>query len=100
MQYTNLIDAKQHLNIEADYTDDDNYIISLLNVSELAISNYCNDTFSDYTASTAPVTLIQAVYFLTANFYVNRQPVSFAQGYQIPYTFEFLLNPYKNYTIV
>lgn len=100
MNYTNLTDAKKHLNIEPEFTDDDSYITSLLNVAELAVSNYCNDsTFSAWTDITAPVTVKQAVYFLVGNFYVNRQPVAFAQGYEIPYTFQFLLNPYKEYVI-
>lgn len=100
MQYTNLIDAKKHLNIESEYIDDDNYITQLLNVSELAVSNYCNDTFSGYTITNIPSTIVQAIYILMSNFYVNRQPVSFAQGYAIPYTFDFLLYPYMNFTIV
>jgi len=100
MKYTNLIDAKTHLNIESVFTEDDIYITSLLNVAEIAVSNYCNDvTFEDFTALTAPVTIVQAVYFLVANWYVNRQIVSFAQGVEIPYTFQFLLNPYKNYVV-
>lgn len=100
MKYTTLTDAKRHLNIEPDFTEDDAYITSLLNVAELAVQNYCDDvTFADYTAETAPVTLVQAVYFLVGNYYANRQPVSFAQGIEIPYTFQFLLNPYKNYVV-
>jgi len=100
MNYTTLTAAKAHLNIESDFIEDDAYITSLLNVAELAIQNYCNDdTFSAYTALTAPVTIVQAVYFLVGNFYANRQIVSFAQGVEIPYTFQFLLNPYKNYTV-
>lgn len=100
MKYTNLIEAKRHLNIETEFSDDDVYITSLLNVAELSIQNYCNDElFSEYTELTAPVTLKQAVYFLIGNFYANRQIVSFAQGVEIPYTFQFLLNPYKNYVV-
>ena len=43
MRYTNLIDAKMHLNIETEFTEDDTYISSLLDVAELAIQNYCNN---------------------------------------------------------
>lgn len=100
MKYTTLEDAKKHLNIEATWTEDDAYITSLLNVAELAIQNYCgNDDLADYTILTAPVTLVQAAYFLTAHFYVNRQIVSFSQGVEIPYTLQFLINPYKNFIV-
>ena len=101
MQYTNLADAKAHLKIEDDFTLDDEYIIGLLNVAELAVQNYCNDSFTGYTPSNIPLTIVQATYFLMTNFYSNRQMVSFASqaGQEIPYTFQFLLNPYKNYVI-
>lgn len=100
MKYTTLSDAKKHLNIEASFTDDDSYITSLLNVAELAVQNYCDDiTFEDWTALTAPVAIVQAVYFLVGNFYGNRQAIAFAQAVEIPYTFQFLLNPYKNFVV-
>ena len=97
MLFTNLYDAKTHLKIEDDYNDDDIYIVQLLNVSETAIMNYLNDSLSGYTESTLPTPIKQAIYFLIANFYLNRQMVSFAsQAIEIPYTFNFLLNNYKN----
>ena len=99
MKFTDLTTAKLQLNIEDSYYDDDIYICQLLNVSEIAISNYCNEDWSTYT--TIPVTISQAAYLLTAHLYANRQVVSFATqaGAEIPYTFQFLLNPYKNFVI-
>lgn len=100
MRYTNLIDAKMHLNIETEFTEDDTYISSLLDVAELAIQNYCNNAeLREWREETAPATVKHAVYFLVGNLYANRQIVSFAQGVEIPYTFQFLLNPYKEYVI-
>jgi len=97
--YTNLIDAKSHLKIEVDFTDDDNYINQLLTVSEQAVKNYLNDDLFEVQLEDIPLPIIQATYFLMANFYINRTMVSFAQGIEIPYTFQFLLNPYRNYII-
>lgn len=104
MIYTNVDDAKLHLKIESDYVDDDIYIASLLDVAELSVMNYINDVPETYITSgtteyNVPLAIVQATYFLMSNFYVNRTMVSFAQGVEIPYTFQFLLNPYKNYTI-
>lgn len=97
MKYTNLSNGKLHLKIEDDYTDDDMYISNLLDVAELAVLNYLNDSITSYTV--VPLPIVQATYFLMANWYGNRQIISFAQGIEIPYTFQFLLNPYKNYIV-
>ena len=99
MAYSTLYEIKKHLNIESSFTDDDSYINQLLSVAELAINNYCNNGLSGYTSSTIPVTIKQASLLLTAHFYLNRQIISFANGIEIPYTFQFLLNPYKNYIV-
>ena len=100
MQYTNLIDCKEHLKIEQEFEDDDIIVTAYLNAAEKAVSNYCNDSFSGYTAENIPPDLQLGVYFLVTNFYLNRSPIAFAQAYKIPYTFDWLLEPYKNYVIV
>lgn len=35
--HTTVAELKEHLNIELDFTEDDNYLQQLLNVSELAV---------------------------------------------------------------
>jgi len=100
MTYTTLAAIKAHLNIETGYTADDTYITALIGVVEGAISNHCNGGLAGYTAAEdVPVTVKHAALIIAANLYLNRSSVSFAQGYKIPYSFEFLLNPYRIYTI-
>jgi len=99
MAYISLSQLKEQLNIEQEFVSDDGYLTQLISVSELAIDNYCNAGLSGYTANDIPVTVQQAALLLASHFYLNRQIVSFAQGVEIPYTFQFLLNPYKNYVI-
>jgi len=100
MTYTTLAAIKAHLNIETGYTADDTYITSLIGVTEGAIADYCNGGLASYTeAEDVPVAVKHAALIMAANLYLNRSPVSFAQGYKVPYSFEFLLNPYRIYTI-
>ena len=110
MAYTTLRNLKRHLNIELStselttelevlYNEDDVYLQSLILVSESAISNYCNGGLDLYTDLTMPKTIIQASLLFCAHMYLNRSMISFAQGYELPYSFQFLLNPYKNITI-
>ena len=86
---------KKHLNLEEEFTDDDLYLEGLIEVVELACKNYCDGGLDDL--EEIPVTVVHAATLLAAHLYVTRTPVSFAQGYEIPYTYKFLLNPYKAY---
>lgn len=126
--FTNIQSLKRQLNIESTYTDDDAYLQTLCDVSEAAVINYCNAIVqvSGYTGSTGTTSVLvlsgkthnismtgyqgahtdvalpvtQATYLIAANLYINRQPVSFGQPYEIPYVYRFLLDPYKNFYIV
>ena len=99
MSYVKIQELKFHLNIEDSFVSDDTYLNQLINVAEASIKNYCNGGLSTYTGSTCPVEIREAVLLLASHLYINRQPIAFGQPYKIPYTFEFLLSPYKNYSI-
>lgn len=99
MAYTLLATVKAHLNIETAFTDDDTYLTSLIGVAELSIRDYCCWTEDEYPDLDIPVTIKQAALLLVAQLYTTRTIVSFAQGYEIPYSFKFLLNPYRTYTV-
>jgi len=36
---------------------------------------------------------------LAAHFYLNRNMVSFAQGAEVPYSYRFLLDPYRDFIV-
>lgn len=89
---------KQNLNFEPDYTEEDNYLNMLLQVAEDAVFNYLDKKPIDFEVIPNPITF--AVIILASQFYENRTPVAFAQAYKIPYSFEFLLSPYKDYIVL
>lgn len=97
--YTTLATLKAHLNIETAFTADDTYLTSLIDVVELMISEYCCGGLDEYTSVTMPVVVKHAALLLAAHLYTTRTMVSYAQGYEIPYSFKFLLNPYRTYTV-
>jgi hypothetical protein len=110
----NITTLKLQLSIETTYTSDDTLLKNYLDIAVLSVYDYCGiDALSGYTLSgytdglsstysgitTLPITIIQAIIMLATHLYLNRTIVSFAQGYKIPLSFEFLLEPYKNYTV-
>lgn len=99
--YITISDAKQHLNIEADFHADDNYIIQLIKVAEDAIEKridrkLCSTLIDGF----LPDSIRQAILLLVGNFYANREPVAFASATPIPYTFDFLADLNKHYQFV
>jgi hypothetical protein len=107
----NLDVLKINLNIESGYTIDDTLLENFLEISVKQIYDYCDGGLSGYTISgytngevdelsitetTLPITVQQAIIMFASHLYLNRNMVSFSQGYEIPYTYKFLVQPYKN----
>lgn len=100
--YVNLQQLKKHLNIDSSFHEDDEYLVDLVNASELAIERYIDDKFENILIAsgrtTLPPTLQQAVLILTANFYANRESIAFSSHTELPYSLTYLLDLYKNYS--
>ena len=47
-----------------------------------------------------PPAVKAAMLLLVGNLYANREPVSYASVNKVPYTFDYLLSLYKNYSIL
>ena len=90
---------KQHLNIDNDYTAEDIYLIDLATVAEDATLKHLNiASFSELgSGDEIPASVVHAMLLLVGNFYANREPVSYSNAYKLPYSYEYLLNFYKNY---
>lgn len=99
MNYFTLNELKQQLNIELSYSDDDIILSGLTSMVSVAVNNYCNDGLTGYTTQNLPLPVKQAAIMLASHLYINRQLVSFAQGQEIPYSFKFLLDSYKNFVV-
>lgn len=97
---TNVQQLKRQLNIEESYTDDDVLLQHFIDVSEVAVQNYLGvNSLTGYTATTLPITIQQAIILMASHFYLNRNMVSFAQGYEVPFSMRWLIDFYKDWTI-
>lgn len=102
MAYVTLNEAKAHLNIDLDWTEDDNYIISLLEMAEVVVANHIHDTLSglEDVNGAVPRPLVHGIKLLVSHFYENREPLAVGVSVaNIPYSFEYLFDPYVNRTI-
>ena len=92
MAYVELQLAKKHLNVEESFTEDDEYIIGLIEASETVVEkDVCEklDTLTQENKGKLPAPLRQ--------FYANREPFAFSQSAEVPLSYRYLVSLYLNY---
>ena len=97
--YIYLEDAKKHLNVDKDFQDDDMYIASLIEVAEKVVERDIDTRLGDLEDEDGdiPSPLKQAMLLLIGNFYANRESVAYANMVNVPYSYQYLIDLYKNY---
>lgn len=99
MAYVTLEALKQHLRVE--YTADDSYLTTLIDVAEAAIGNELGKPLANFAADgTLPAPLVHAIKLLCGDLYNNRESVAFATPHEVPRSLEYLLQPYKVYNVL
>ena len=99
MAYTRLDEFKRHLNIDECYTDDDVYLMSLIDIAEDAVQKHLNIDFKKAfrNRNKLPDAISMQVKILGATFYSNREGTgSQKQLNQLSYDYLSGLN--KNYS--
>lgn len=96
--YIDLDYAKKHLNIEPDFTEDDEYILGLIDMAEKAVRVHVNedfDTLAEKNGGCFPTPLLQAMLLMIGNMYQNREPLG--NRYEMPLNYRYLVDLYRNY---
>lgn len=100
MAYVALTYLKKQLNIESDFTDDDDYIMLLEAAAEQVVEKYTDYPLEKYEDENhnIPQALVHAIALWVATNYAIRESVS--QGFsETPHSFELLIDLFRNYTI-
>lgn len=97
--YIQLYEIKKHLNIDDSFHDDDEYLMSLAEVAEKVVEKNIDTNLENLEDGDGdlPSPLIQAIKFLIANFYANRESVAFANSTNVPYSYQYLIDLYRDY---
>ena len=97
--YIQLDLAKKHLNIEDDFLEDDEYILSLIDVAESAVRVHINEDFADIAERNGgclPPPILHAALLMIGNLYQNREPIG-SKTHSLPFNYQYLIDLYKNY---
>lgn len=96
-----LEDIKKHLNIDADFTEDDKYLRELCDVAEVMVEKHIDiplDELRDSGTSYLPSPILHAVKLYIGNLYDNRESIAFAQSNDLPHSLTSILRMYRDYS--
>lgn len=100
--YVTLSEARKQCEIDADWHDDDNFLLHLIEVSENAVAKQINRPL--YACVTQegilPPTIKHAVLLTVATLYENRESVSATQLHDVPRSFQWLTSLDRHYHIM
>jgi len=97
--YVTVEDIRRYLNIN--FCQDDLMLAELEETAEQVVAGHLNveslDVYEDENGD-IPQALKTAIKTVVANFYSNRESIAYGEPYRVPYTLEFVLQPFKNYS--
>lgn len=98
--YITLNTIKKHLNIDDSFTEDDNYITSLIKVAEDAVAKNENIALKDIEEDgELPSSVAHSILLLVGYLYNNREATSYSVPNEVPYAYKYLVNLNRNFTV-
>lgn len=88
------------LSDDVDYNEEDNYLTSLIDVSEEAVFEHLQRTPDDLLASygVIPSSVKHAIKLMASHLYNSREPVTYGvTGAKVPLSYEYLLAPFLKF---
>lgn len=97
--FLKLNDLKKHLNVDADFTEDDDYIMTLGEVAEQIVQKHIDTRLTDIVTEEGqlPMPILHAMKLLVGNLYANREAVTYGSATELPKGYDYLLSLYKHY---
>lgn len=98
--FLSLETIKKHLNIDEYFHEDDEYLCSLALVAEEVVKRHIDCEFDALLDEVGmiPRPLLQAMLLFIGNMYQSREAVTFTSVSEIPLSFSYILDLYKNYS--
>lgn len=95
-----LATIKKHLNLDTEFTDDDNYIELLYGVAEDLVQKHIDRDFDSIVAEEGalPDALLHAILLFIGNLYDNRESVAYSSVTEVPKSLDYILSMYRDYT--
>lgn len=97
--YITLDEARKHLNLDDFFTEDDNYILDLIKVSEDAVEKRIGRKLKDCIDKNGELepTVRHTILLLVSTYYTQREATTPNTITTVPYTFDFLASLNQQY---
>ena len=96
--YITVSELEKQCNIDNVTESETHYLEDLLDASTTTVENKIQQKLADVLVDgVLPVPLKQAILLIAANLYANREPVAYGVPQRIPYTLDYLIQPYIKY---
>lgn len=98
--YVTLEQAKKQLNIDVSFTDDDNYILQLIQVAEDTVEKNTDIALSEQIeGGILPPSITHSILLLVGNLYNNREATSYSIPSEVPFAYKYLINLNRNWSV-
>lgn len=99
-KYTKVEDLQKHLEIDYLEDGDERQLKLFLDASESRIEKEINQPLSEFEDEEGVLdpALVAAILIFAGTLYANREAVAYTNAQPVPYTFHFLLQPFRKYT--
>lgn len=100
MIYLKLYQIKRHLNIDERFQEDDEYLLELAEVAQASVEKHLDTSLEQIAkdnGGTLPPPIVHAMKLLVAEYYSQREAISYTSTQVVPLAYDYLLAPYVNY---
>lgn len=100
MIYLKLYQIKRHLNIDERFQEDDEYLLELAEVAQAAVEKHLDTSLQEIAkdnGGTLPPPIVHAMKLLVAEYYSQREAISYTSVQVVPLAYDYLLAPYIDY---
>lgn len=100
MIYLKLYQIKRHLNIDERFQEDDEYLLELAEVAQAAVEKHLDTSLQNIAkdnGGTLPSPIVHAMKLLVAEYYSQREAISYTSVQVVPLAYDYLLAPYIDY---
>ena len=95
--YIALDKIKKHLNIDAEFIADDNYLMSLSEVAEEIVQRHIGYRFTDMLVEgQLPMALQHSMLLFIGTLYNNRESVTYGAANTLPHAYDYILDLFTN----
>lgn len=100
MIYLKLYQIKRHLNIDERFQEDDEYLLELAEVAQAMVEKHLDTSLQEIAkdnGGTLPSPIVHAMKLLVAEYYGQREAISYTSTQVVPLAYDYLLAPYIDY---